>query len=276
MIGLFLGDTDFSEVVLNKIKKLKKKYFIIDFSKNSKFKKNKYSHRISIGKFGKILDLIKDKKSKKVLFAGKIAKPKFSSLRLDFKGIYYMPGVIKAAKKGDAAIIKAIIKILNNEGIKVISSISFNPELALKSGNYTKLKPNNKDLVSIKAGIKYFNKLNDLDHVQALIVNDSKIVAKEGSEGTRKMLAKLKKKTQGMLIKFPKKKQDLRMDLPTIGLQTLKDCKRYGLKGIILKSKKNIILEKAKCIHFANKNRIFIKVIWKKYLYLQVNPQVTS
>ncbi len=261
MIGLFLGDTDFSEAVLNKIKKLKKKYFIIDFSKNSKFKKNKYSHQISIGKFGKILDLIKEKKSKKVLFAGKIAKPKFSSLRLDFKGIYYMPSVIKAAKKGDAAIIKAIIKILNNEGIKVISSISFNPELALKSGNYTKLKPNKKDLVSIKTGIKYFNKLNDLDHVQALIVNDSKIIAKEGREGTRKMLAKLKKKTHGMLIKFPKKKQDLRMDLPTIGLQTLKDCKRYGLKGIVLKSKKNIILDKVKCIQFANKNMIFIKII---------------
>ena len=181
----------------------------------------------------------------------------------ELKEITYIgfTSVIQAAKKGDAAIIKAIIKILNNEGIKVISSISFNPELALKSGNYTKLKPNNKDLVSIKAGIKYFNKLNDLDHVQAIIVNDSKIVAKEGREGTKKMLAKLKKKTQGMLIKFPKKKQDLRMDLPTIGLQTLKDCKRYGLKGIILKSKKNIILEKAKCIHFANKNRIFIKVI---------------
>ena len=261
MIGLFLGDTDFSQIVLSKIKKLKKKYFIIDFSKNSKFKKNIYSHRISIGKFGKILNLIKEKKSKKVLFAGKIAKPEFSSLRLDFKGFYYMPIVIKAAKKGDAAIIKAIIKILNVEGIKVISSISFNPELALKAGNYSKLKPNREDLVSIKKGIKYFNKLNELDHVQALIVNDGKIVAKEGREGTRKMLIKLKKKTHGILIKFPKKKQDLRMDLPTIGLQTIKDCKKYGLKGIVLKSKKNIILDKAKCIQFANKNRIFIKII---------------
>ena len=261
MIGLFLGDTDFSQIVLSKIKKLKKKYFIIDFSKNSKFKKNMYSHRISIGKFGKILNLIKEKKSKKVLFAGKIAKPEFSSLRLDFKGFYYMPSVIKAAKKGDAAIIKAIIKILNVEGIKVISSISFNPELALKAGNYSKLKPNREDLVSIKKGIKYFNKLNELDHVQALIVNDGKIVAKEGREGTRKMLIKLKKKTHGILIKFPKKKQDLRMDLPTIGLQTIKDCKKYGLKGIVLKSKKNIILDKAKCIQFANKNRIFIKII---------------
>ena len=261
MIRLFLGDTDFSQIVLSKIKKLKKKYFIIDFSKNSKFKKNIYSHRISIGKFGKILNLIKEKKSKKVLFAGKIAKPEFSSLRLDFKGFYYMPSVIKAAKKGDAAIIKAIIKILNVEGIKVISSISFNPELALKAGNYSKLKPNREDLVSIKKGIKYFNKLNELDHVQALIVNDGKIVAKEGREGTRKMLIKLKKKTHGILIKFPKKKQDLRMDLPTIGLQTIKDCKKYGLKGIVLKSKKNIILDKAKCIQFANKNRIFIKII---------------
>jgi len=261
MIGLFLGDTDFSQIVLSKIKKLKKKYFIIDFSKNSKFKKNIYSHRISIGKFGKILNLIKEKKSKKVLFAGKIAKPEFSSLRLDFKGFYYMPSVIKAAKKGDAAIIKAIIKILNVEGIKVISSISFNPELALKAGNYSKLKPNRKDYVSIKKGIKYFNKLNELDHVQALIVNDGKIVAKEGREGTRKMLIKLKKKTHGILIKFPKKKQDLRIDLPTIGLQTIKDCKKYGLKGIVLKSKKNIILDKAKCIQLANKNRIFIKII---------------
>ncbi len=261
MIGLFLGDTDFSELVLNKIKRLKKKYFIIDFSKNNKFKKNKYSNRISIGKFGKILNLIKEKNSKKVLFAGKIAKPKFSSLKLDFKGIYYMPSVIKAAKKGDAAIIKSIINILNNEDIKVISSIYFNPELSLKLGNYTKLKPNKDDLVSIKKGIKYFNKLNDLDHVQALVVSNSKIIAKEEREGTKKMLSKLKKKTQGVLIKFPKKKQDLRMDLPTVGLQTFKDCKKYGVKGIVLKSKKNIILDKVKCIKFANRNNIFIKVI---------------
>ncbi len=135
MIGLFLGDTDFSEVVLSKVKKLNKKYFIIDFSKNNKFKKNKNSFKISIGKFGSIINLIKQKKCKKVLFAGKIAKPNFSSLRLDLKGIYYMPSVIKAAKIGDAAIIKSIIEILKKEKIKVISSIFFNPELSLKRGN---------------------------------------------------------------------------------------------------------------------------------------------
>ena len=58
MIGLFLGDTDFSDIVLSKVKILKKKYFIIDFSKNNKFKKDKNSFRISIGKFGTIINII--------------------------------------------------------------------------------------------------------------------------------------------------------------------------------------------------------------------------
>ncbi len=261
MIGLFLGDTEFSEIVLKRIKKLKRKYFIIDFSKNNKFKKDRNSYQISIGKFGTIIDLINKKKSNKVLFAGKISKPKFSKLRLDFKGVYYMPSVIKAAKLGDAAIIKAIIKILSNENIKVISSIFFNPELALKKGNFTKFKPSNTDIKTINKGISFFNKFNNLDHVQALIVKDGKIISKEDNSGTKNMLLKLKKKSGGILIKFPKKKQDLRMDLPTVGLNTLKDCKKFGLKGIVLKSKKNIFLNKTKCIKFANKNKIFIKVI---------------
>ncbi len=68
------------------------------------------------------------------------------------------------------------------------------------------------------------------------------------------------KTSNGMLIKFPKKKQDLRADLPTIGLETLKDCKKVNIKGIILKSKENIILDKKKCISFANKNKMFISV----------------
>ena len=83
MIGLFLGDTDFSKIVLNKIKRKKKKYFIIDFSKNGKFQKDKNSHRISIGKFGKIIDLIK-KKINKVLFAGKLLSQNFR-LKIRFK-----------------------------------------------------------------------------------------------------------------------------------------------------------------------------------------------
>ena len=74
-------------------------------------------------------------------------------------------------------------------------------------------------------------------------------------------------KNNGVLVKFPKKKQDLRVDLPTIGLKTLKQCKLAGLKGIVVKNKQNIFLERKKCINFANKNKMFILSKWKKRSY---------
>jgi len=263
MIGLFLGGTDFPKKILKNIKKKNFKYFIIDLTKNNIFKKDKYSHFINIGKFGKILDLINQKKCKKVLFAGKIEKPKFSNLRLDIKGVYYIPRIIKAAKLGDAAILKELIKILAENNIKVIKSNYFNPELSLSKGNYTNLKPTKVDLDNIKIGIKYLNKTNAYDHVQGLVVRDKKILIKETEKGTSKMLRSIKKheKNNGILIKFPKSKQDIRADLPTIGIETLKDCKKVGINGIILKSQKNIFLDKKKSILYANKNNIFIKVV---------------
>ena len=121
MIGLFFGDYDFPKKILKKIKKINKAYFIIDLSTNKSFKNDNNSYPISIGQFGKIINLIKKKKCKNVLFAGKIKKPNFSKLKLDLKGLYYMPRIIRASKLGDAAILKAIIKILDQEKIKVVN-----------------------------------------------------------------------------------------------------------------------------------------------------------
>ena len=262
MIGLFLGGKNLPLEILKKIKRKKKKYFIIDLTKNNNFKKDKNSYFISIGKFGKILEIIKGKKCNRVLFAGVIEKPKISSLKLDLKGIYYIPRIIKAAKLGDAAILKELIKILAEHKIKVIKLNFFNPELTLSKGNYAKLKPSKFETLDIKKGINYLNKLNAHNHTQAIVLRNSEVIAKETSNGTKKMLQTIKKLkiSGGMLVKFPKKKQDLRADLPTVGLETLKDCKKVGIKGIVLKSKENIILDKNKCISFANNNKMFITV----------------
>ena len=262
MIGLFFGDTEFPKKILLKIKQNKKKYIIIDLSKKKFFRKNPHSQSFSIGQFGKIFKFLSTNKCKKVLFAGKINKPKFSSLKVDFKGFYYLPRIIKAAKLGDAAILKAIIKILLKEKITVISSNTYNKELTLSKGCYTKLKPNIKDQTSINKGIKSLSEINPHNHVQGLIVRDSIIVEKEKIHGTKKMLQMINKikNSHGILIKFPKKNQDLRIDLPTIGFDTLKDCKKSGIKGIVLKSNKNIFIDKDKSIKYANKNKIFIIV----------------
>ena len=263
MIGLIFGETQFPKEILKKIKKRKVRYLIIDLTKSRVFKKDRYCNAVSIGQFGRIIKILKKNNCKKVLFAGRVKKPNFSKLRLDFKGIYYMPRIIKSSKLGDAAILKEIIKILSQERIKTVSSLAFNPELTLTKGNYSKIKPDKNDKIDINKAIKTLNRLGKYTFSQGAVARNKKIVAIEGKGGTQKMLKLSKSKkfrNKGVLVKFPKKKQDYRIDLPTVGLKTLKQCKSAGLKGIVLKNKRNVFLEKKKCINFANKNKMFITV----------------
>jgi len=263
MIGLFLGEKELPIEILKKIERKKLNYFIIDLTKNNKFKKNKNSFFINIGKFGEILKLIKFKKCKKVIFAGNIIKPKISKLKLDLKGLMYIPRVIKAAKLGDAAILKVLIKILSENDIKVIKLNTFNPELTLKKGIYTKIKPSNSDKKEIFQGIKILKKINSYNHTQAAIIRNNKVISLEKRKGTKEMIKSIAKSKdkRGILIKLPKLKQDLRVDLPTIGLDTFKDCNNVGIKGIVVKSNQNIILNKKESIKYANRNKLFLIAI---------------
>ena len=259
MIGLIFGETDFPKQILKKIKK-KVEYLIIDLTNNKNFKKEKNSYAVSIGQFGKIINILKKNNCKKVLFAGKVKRPNFKKLKLDFKGIYYIPKIIKSSKLGDAAILKEIIRILKKEKINTVSSTIFTPELSLIKGNYSKIKSSIQNKKDINEAIKALNKTRAYSFSQGAVSRDNKIIAIEGKSGTQQMLKKIKNKGNGVLVKFPKKKQDMRVDLPTIGLSTLKQCKKAGLKGIVLKHKKNILLDKKKCIQYANKNKMFILV----------------
>ena len=261
MVGLIFGETNFPKEILKKIKKTKKKYLIIDLTKNKTFKKDKNFHSVSIGRIGKIIKTLKKNNCKSVLFAGKVNKPNFSNLKLDLKGVYYIPRIIKASKIGDAAILTEVINIFKIEKIKTLNSLHFTPELTLKKGVHTKIKPNHNDKIDIKKAVLTLNKFNSYSFSQGVVAKNNKIVAVEGIGGTKKMLRKIKtkeRKLKGVLVKFPKKKQDLRVDLPTIGIETLTQCKKAGLKGIVLKSKLNVCLDKKQLIKFANKNKMFI------------------
>jgi DUF1009 family protein len=264
MIGLIFGETDFPKVILKKIKKIKKKYVIIDLTNKKFFKKENNFHSVSIGQIGKVISILKENKCKKVLFAGKVNRPIFSNLKLDLKGAYYIAKIIKASKIGDVAILKEIINIFKTEKIDTINSLAFTPELFLKKGIHTKIKMNSNDRKDIRKAVSILKRLNGYSFSQGVVIRDNKVLAIEGNNGTQSMLRNIKKKQnilKGVLVKFPKKKQDLRIDLPTIGLKTLIQCKRAGLKGIVLKNKQNVCLDKKKLINYANKNKIFIAAI---------------
>ena len=262
MIGLIFGETDLPKQILKKIKN-KKKYLIIDLTNNNSFKKDKKSYSVSIGQFGKIINILRSNNCKQVLFAGKINKPNFSKIKLDFKGIFYISRIIKSSKLGDAAILKEIIKILKKEKINTISSTIFTPEFSLKKGIYSKIRPDTDDKNDIKRAIGKLNKLGAYSFSQGAVSRNNKVIAIENKDGTQTMLRKIKKmknKMSGVLVKLPKKKQDIRIDLPTVGLNTFKQCKLAGLKGLVLRHKRNIFLDKKKCIEYANNNKMFILI----------------
>ena len=131
-------------------------------------------------------------------------------------------------------------------------------------GVHTKIKPDSEDKEDVSIATSALGRLNNYSFSQGTVVRNGKILAIEGNKGTHNMLQKIKKKQnilKGVLVKFPKKKQDLRIDLPTIGLKTLIQCKKAGLKGVVLKNKQNVCLDKEQLINFANKNKIFISAI---------------
>ena len=270
MIGLVLGNTQLGSLIVKKLKKLNIKFTIIDISKKKIFSSHKNSYSLSIGQLGKAISILKKTKCKKVIFAGRVSRPNFHKTKFDLKGIYYLPKIIKSAKMGDGYIIKEIIKIFSKENLNVIKQTHFNKELILKKGIFTRHKPNKTSLKDILLGKKIINELKKNNVGQAVIISQGNVIALEDQKGTDSMLSRANKilkkfpkkiRKKSILIKFPKSNQDLRIDLPTVGIKTLKKCSKIGLSGLVLKSGQNIFLDKEKSINFANKKKIFIKVI---------------
>tara|TARA_Y100000590_G_scaffold27108_1_gene30431 strand:+ start:595 stop:1407 length:813 start_codon:yes stop_codon:yes gene_type:complete len=270
MIGLILGETKLGNLIIKKLELLKVKFIIIDISKRKIFKKNINSFVLSVGQLGKAISILKKNKCEKLIFAGRISRPNFAKIKFDLKALYYLPKIIKSSKKGDALLLKMIIKIFNKEGFKTLDSMHFNPELVLKKGICTKTKPTNLNKTDIYKGKSIVTDLKEHNVGQAVVVRSGYVIAIEGNDGTDAMLNRafniiktlnLKKRKEGILLKFPKKNQDSRIDLPTIGIKTIKKCEKIGLKGIVLKAKKNIFLDRQKCINLANKNKMFIAAI---------------
>lgn len=272
MIGLVLGDTHIGNEIIKGLKKYKKKFIIIDISKSKKFKNFNNSFPLSIGQLGKCISILKKNKCKEVLFAGRVNPPNFKKIKFDFKAIYHLPKIIKETKKGDAYIINFITNLFEKEGFKIISQVKYNKEIVLKKGSCTTLKPNKIDKINIISGKKIVYDLKRIGVEQGVIVLSKEIFFTENLKGTDSLIKESKSKILkyknknkenrlGILIKLPKPNQDLRTDLPTIGYKTVKNCISAGLRGVVIKSKFNIFLDKQKCIKLANKKGFFIHAI---------------
>ena len=202
MIGLVLGDTHIGNLIIQRLKLLKKNFVIIDISKKKLFKKNKNSFSLSIGQLGKCISILKSSGCKKVIFAGRVDRPNFSKTKFDYKALYHLPKIIKETKKGDAYIINFITSLFLKEGLKLISQTYFNPELFLKKGIYTKIEPDFDSKKDITIGKKIINDSRNKGVAQGIVVVKGNVIVSEDLNGTDFMLSKAQKKSKNFHLKI--------------------------------------------------------------------------
>jgi DUF1009 family protein len=265
MLGLIVGESSLPNYVINKLLKKNIEILILDLTKSNIYKRYKNSYSLKITELGKAISILKKNNCKNVIFIGKVERPDISLLKFDTKALFYLPRLFSAFKKGDGNILKEIIKIFKENKLNVVNSMKFTPELIFKDKSINKLKINNTDKSSISKGVKIIKSLSKFDIGQSVVINNGYVLAIEGPEGTDETIKrslhlskKYKLKNKSILIKFPKANQDLRIDLPTIGFNTIKNCIKANIKGIAVKRSQNIILDKDKIINLVKKNNFFI------------------
>ena len=104
-----------------------------------------------------------------------------------------------------------------------------------------------------------------LDVGQAIIIQNQLVLGLEAIEGTDELLKRCKeykrKDDNGILFKFSKQNQSNLIDIPLIGLDTMKNLKKYNYEGVFLQKNKCLILDKKKIIDYASQNNLFISSV---------------
>ena len=224
------------------------------------------SYRVS--EFGKIVKYFKKKNCTHICFAGIVKRPNFKTLKPDFKGVVYMPGAIKAAQKGDDALMRYLLSLFEKEGFEVLSPQSLCQSLLLPEGILGKVDIADKHRNDVRKACEIASKIGALDIGQAAIVNHGVVLTVEAQEGTDAMLDRVltlpeeirgsAQARSGVLAKMVKPGQETRVDLPTIGPRTVEKAAAAGLAGIVAEGGRAFLLEQDKVIQLADDKGLFI------------------
>lgn len=213
---------------------------------------------IKLGQLGHLIKSLKKQEVKKAVLAGTITKKKmFERIRPDLKGLTLMS---KLAVFHDDDILRAVADELGKEGIEIVSSVLYLPDLVAQPGCLTRKKPSRAEQEDIRFGWKTAKELGRLDIGQCVVVRRKTVLALEALEGTNETILRGgslgKEKT--VVVKVSKPNQDLRFDIPAVGLDTVRTMARVKASVLAVEAGKTLIFDKTKMITYADQSGISI------------------
>ncbi len=237
-----------------------------DHSSTSTFKNN--SEVISLNDPLSWISVLKKNKITHLVLAGKInriSNEKFLDNELSHDLIK------KTFSLGDNSALNLIEKFFNENGFEIIPVKSMLKNCFFTKGFYKEefFSKKLKDFVIQNAtfGINFLNKMSEFDVGQSVVVSNSIVYAIEALEGTDEMIFRAGELYNNyfqnsifgpVLIKIPKLNQNFNMDLPVIGLETIKKCNELGFSSIVLSSKGTLITEIEIVKNYLKKNKFCI------------------
>ena len=244
---------------------IKKNFKVIFFVIEEFYKKDTYGNFevkvINLNSVKKILKLLKSNDVESIVMAGNINRPSLKDLSFDLQTFKLAKNLL-INKTGDNDLLVSIKKFFNENGFKYFNWRDHCIDLFANEINLTSNKPSKLAMKNLDKALSIFKNYGKLDLGQSMIIQNQIILGLEAVEGTDNLIKRcnaLKKKgDKGILVKLSKYNQSDIIDIPTIGLETIRLLKEYNYEGVYLETSNCIILDKQKTINFANQNNLFI------------------
>ena len=223
---------------------------------------------LNIGEIGGVMEALRSAGCGRIVFAGAVKRPDFSTLRLDEAGQHHLPALVAAAARGDDALLSALVGIFGDEGFEVVGAETLCPELLCPVGLIAGAAPDERVLRDLSKALRIARLIGREDIGQGCVVADGLVLAVEAQEGTDGMLRRLAdlplavrgtpEARRGVLVKCAKPDQERRIDLPVVGTQTIEMAARAGLVGIGLEAGSCLIVEREAVVDMARAQGIFV------------------
>ena len=217
-------------------------------------------HWVSLGELSKTIELMQQEGVTQAVMAGQVKHNKiFSTIRPDWKLAKLL---FSLPRKNTDALIGAVARVLEEEGIHLVDSTLFLKPLVPEAGVLTRRAPNEHEAEDMAYGLGVARQIAGMDIGQTVVVADCACVAVEAMEGTDQTIARAARITGGkplVVVKVSKPGQDMRFDVPVVGLPTIEQMRDAGATALAVDAGRTLLFDRAKLIELADAAGIAIE-----------------
>lgn len=260
-IGLIAGNGRFPFLVAEEIRKSGDQVICIGIKEEVDEGLDKLCDKfflLSVGKFQKIVDTLKNEGVETAILAGQVKHVKiYSAISMDFRAIKVMGSLIN--KKTDT-ILGTIADEFKKDGITLMPSHLYLTDLLPEKGFMIGKKLSSDEKKEVEFGFKIAKGIAGLDIGQTVVVKDRSVLAVESIEGTDECIKRAYQLggENAVVVKVAKPNQDFRFDVPVIGTNTVDVLKENKIRVMAIEAGVTLILDREEVVKKAEEAGVTI------------------